>query len=53
MFGEPLQWLPVKVTENINSQKSSWSLGANHFHLSKDFTLDDQIHVDRDGILES
>lgn len=53
MFGEPLQWFPVNVREKINSQKSSWSLGANQFHLSKDFTLDDQIYIARDGILES
>lgn len=48
MFGEPLQWFPVNVREKTNSQKSSWFLGANQFHLNKDFALED-----RDGILES
>lgn len=53
MFAEPLQWFPTNVRENVNFQKGSWSLEANHFHLSKDFTWDDPIYIDGDGILES
>lgn len=48
MLGEPLQCFPSNVGEKRNSQKSSWFLGANQFHLRKDFALDD-----RNGVLES
>lgn len=53
MLEELLQWFPVHVREQIHSQKSPWSLGANQLRLREGFTLGEQIYLDRDGTLES